>query len=242
MPSWTALQAAFAQYMPAWPGTTRSHVTRSTGDENSAIVEFTDSPELFGREIRAIAAVDFLHGLIRREVDSWEGRRLGIAVANAPCTSNLRFPTAYGEEHLAECSAPARRRALGRPRVALTADDTAGLFAEDTAFEDLAPNTEFTGASAIDAIGTYVSRAHTRLPYGVGVTVRRTLSNGRGHDYAWIGDGFAGSHRIIGVALDVVGRITRFITTWDAARLDDAAMATLLADILERWRHEWITC
>ncbi|MFI6463164.1 hypothetical protein [Streptomyces sp. NPDC050538] len=148
MPSWTALQATFAQYMPAWPGTTRSHVTRITGDENNAIVEFTDSPELFGREIRAIAAVDFHHGLIMREVDSWEGRRLGIAVANAPCTSNLRFPTAYGEEHLAERSSPARRRTLCRPRVTLTADDTAGLSAEDTAFEDLAPNTEFTRASA----------------------------------------------------------------------------------------------
>jgi hypothetical protein len=225
--------------MPTWPGTARSYATRITGDEHSTIVEFTDSPKLFRHEIRAIAAVDFHHGPIMRKVDSWDGRRFGIAAIHAPRTSDLRFPTAFGEEHLAERSSPARRRTLGRLRVALTVGDTAGLFAEDTVFGDLAPHTEFTGASAIDA---YVSRARTHLPYGVGATVRSTRGSGRGGGYEWIGNGFAGSHGIIAVELDAADRITRFTATCDASRLHDAAMATLLADTLERWRHEWITC
>src|ERR1700736_1829150 len=75
---WAALDAVFAQYMPTWPDTARSYATRIIGDENSAIVEFVDSPELFGHEIRAIAAVDFRDGLIVREVDYWDGRHYGM--------------------------------------------------------------------------------------------------------------------------------------------------------------------
>ncbi|MFD4872509.1 hypothetical protein ACFWOB_03975 [Streptomyces sp. NPDC058420] len=120
---------------------------------------------------------------------------------------------------------PPRRRLRQDP----DGDTAAGLFAESTGFKDPAPHTEFTGASAVDA---YVSRAHTRPPYVVGATVRRTLGSGRGGGYERIGDGFAGGHGIIGAECDAAGRITRFTATRDAARLDDAAVATLFADTL----------
>jgi hypothetical protein len=230
VPSWTALKATFAQYMPTWPDTARSYATRIIGDENSAIVEFVDSPELFGHEIRAIAAVDFRNGLIVREVDYWDGRHFGTSAVNALRTPDAQFPKTYGEEYLTECSSPALRQVLDRVRAALAAGDTTGLFAEDAIFEDLALHTEFAGALAINA---YVSRAHTRLPYGVGTTVRRTIGSGRGGGYEWIGNGFSGSHGIIAIELDAAGRITRFTATWDASRLDAAAMTTLLADTLE---------
>jgi hypothetical protein len=230
VPSWAALKAIFAQYMPTWPATARSYATRIIGDENSAIVEFVDSPELFGHEIRAIAAVDFQDGLIVREVDYWDGRHYGIAAAKALRTPEAQFPTAYGEQHIAEHSSPALRRVIDRLRAALAVGDTTGLFAPDAVFEDLALHTDFAGALAIDA---YVSRAHTRLPYGAGTTVRRTLGSGRGGGYEWTGNGFSSSHGIIAVELDPADRITRFTATWDASRLDDAAIATLLADTLE---------
>jgi len=230
VPSRATLQAIFAQYMPTWPDTARSYATRIIGDENSAIVEFVDSPELFGYEIRAIAAVDFRDGLIVREVDYWDGRHFGIDAVNALRTPDTQFPTTYGEEYIAERSSPALRRVLDRLRAALAVGDTTGLFAEDAVFEDLALHTEFAGTLAIDA---YVSRAYTRLPYGAGTAVRRTLGSGRGGGYEWIGNGFLGSHGIIAVELDAADRITRFTATWDASRLADAAMATLLADTLE---------
>ena len=230
VPSWATLQATFAQYMPTWPDTARSYATRIIGDENSAIVEFVDSPELFGHEIRAIAAVDFRDGLIVREVDYWDGRHFGIDAVNALRTPDAQFPTTYSEQYIAERSSPALRPVLDRLRAALAAGDTSGLFAEDAVFEDLALHTEFAGALAIDA---YVSRAYTRLPYGLGTTVRRTLGSGRGGGYEWIGNGFPGSHGIIAVELDAADRITRFTAAWDASRLGDAAMATLLADTLE---------
>ena len=230
VPSWAALQAIFAQYMPAWPATARSYATRIIGDENSAIVEFVDSPELFGHEIRAIAAVDFRDGLIVREVDYWDGRHFGINAVNALRTPDAQFPTTYGEQYIAERSSPALRRVLDRLRAALAVGDTTGLFAEDAIFEDLALHTEFVGTLAIDA---YVSRAYSRLPYGLGTTVRRTLGSSHAGGYEWIGNGFVGSHGIIAVELDAADRITRFTATWDASRLDNAALSILLTDTLE---------
>ena len=231
VPTWAALHAIFAQYMPTWPHTARSYATRIIGDENSAIVEFTDSPELFGHEIRAIAAVDFHDSLIVREVDYWDGRHFGTAAVNALRTPDAQFPTTFGEEYVPLHSSPALRRVLDRLRAALASGDTSGVFAEDALFEDLALHTEFAGSLAIDA---YVNRAYTRLPYGVGTTVRRTLGNGRGGGYEWVGNGLISSHGIIAVELDAAERISRFTATWDASRLDDTAVATLLTDTLER--------
>jgi hypothetical protein len=230
VPSWTALQTIFKQYMPSWPDTARSYATRIIGDEHSAIVESVDSPELFGHEIRLISAVDYRDGLIVRQVDYWDGRHFGIDAVNALRTPDAQFPATYGEEYFPQSSSRALRAVLDRLRAGLAAGDVSGLFAEDALFEDLTLHTEFAGVLAINA---YVARAHTRLPYGAGATVRRTLGSGRGGGYEWIGDGFTSSHGIIAVELDAADRITRFTATWDGSRLGDAAMATLLADTLE---------
>jgi hypothetical protein len=42
----------FEQFMPKWPPTGLSHPTRVSGDMHPAVVAFTDTPELFGGEIR----------------------------------------------------------------------------------------------------------------------------------------------------------------------------------------------
>ncbi|MGB9262483.1 MAG: hypothetical protein WCB55_20385, partial [Pseudolabrys sp.] len=45
----------FELYMPKWPPTGLSYPTRISGDTHSALVAFTDTPELFGAEIRILA-------------------------------------------------------------------------------------------------------------------------------------------------------------------------------------------
>jgi hypothetical protein len=42
----------FEMYMPKWPPTGLSYPTRISGDFHSALIAFTDTPELFGGEIR----------------------------------------------------------------------------------------------------------------------------------------------------------------------------------------------
>ena len=59
-----AVKNIFLQYMPNWPKTGLSYPTRIIGGANSAVVAFTDTPELFGGELRILGAVDFKDGEI----------------------------------------------------------------------------------------------------------------------------------------------------------------------------------
>jgi hypothetical protein len=52
----------FELYMPKWPPTGLSYPTRISGDFHSALIALTDTPQLFGGEIRILAAVDFKDG------------------------------------------------------------------------------------------------------------------------------------------------------------------------------------
>ena len=70
-----ALKAVWAQYMPTW-GEGRSYPTRILGEVHggtgSVMVEFTDTPELFGADMRVLGAVDVVDGKITRWADYWD--------------------------------------------------------------------------------------------------------------------------------------------------------------------------
>ena len=70
--SYEALKAVFAQYMPNWSPPARSYATRVLANETSALVNMVDTPELFGGELRILAAIDFVDGKIVRWVDYWD--------------------------------------------------------------------------------------------------------------------------------------------------------------------------
>ena len=57
--SYEALKDAFEQYMPNWSPPARSYATAVLSNEASALVHMTDTPELFGGELRILAAIDF---------------------------------------------------------------------------------------------------------------------------------------------------------------------------------------
>jgi hypothetical protein len=228
IPTWDGLRAVFQQYMPNWPKTARSYPTRVIGDERSAVVVFTDSPELFGHEIRIVAAVDFSRdGKVIRQVDYWDGRHFGIEA-----TQQLRaqagghdLPT-YGEDVVGSQSSPVVRTVAAR----LVAGDVTDLFAADAVFEDLALRTQIVGRQAI---ADYMGRAWASLPYGPGATIRHTVGSARGGGYEWSHPGAAVNHGIVAFELDSQSRVTRLTTTWDGSALSDAAMASLLAATLE---------
>ena len=73
--SYDALKAVFEQYMPNWSPPARSYATGVLANETSALVHMTDTPELFGGELRILAAIDFADGKIVRWVDYWDPRR-----------------------------------------------------------------------------------------------------------------------------------------------------------------------
>ncbi len=73
--SYEALEGDFAQYMPNWAPPARSYATGILANETSALIHMVDTPELFGGELRILAAVDFADGKIVRWVDYWDARR-----------------------------------------------------------------------------------------------------------------------------------------------------------------------
>ena len=64
--SFEALRAIFEQYMPNWSPPARSYFTALFSNEHGAAVHMVDTPELFGGELRILAAVDFADGKIVR--------------------------------------------------------------------------------------------------------------------------------------------------------------------------------
>src|SRR5262249_25529752 len=85
----------FELYMPKWPATGLSYPTRISGDFHSALIAFTDTPELFGGEIRILAAVDFKDGKVVRWIDYWDGRSFGAESAAKMRTPPDKFPTNF---------------------------------------------------------------------------------------------------------------------------------------------------
>jgi hypothetical protein len=85
----------FEMYMPKWPPPGLSYPTRITGDTHSALVAFTDTPELFGGEIRILAAIDFKDGKVVRWIDYWDGRSFGAETAAKMRTPADKFPTNF---------------------------------------------------------------------------------------------------------------------------------------------------
>ncbi len=85
----------FELYMAKWPPTGLSYPTRISGDTHSALIAFTDTPELFGGEIRILAAVDFKDGKVVRWIDYWDGRSFGTEIAAKMRTPPDKFPTNF---------------------------------------------------------------------------------------------------------------------------------------------------
>jgi ketosteroid isomerase-like protein len=89
--SFGALKAVFEQYMPGWAPPARSYASKILAGEDSALVHMVDTPELFGGELRILAAIDFADGKIVRWVDYWDS----TAYDRGSTTSSGHRPTAF---------------------------------------------------------------------------------------------------------------------------------------------------
>jgi hypothetical protein len=64
LPSNAGVRNMWEQYRPQWPAGAKSYPTQILGDMTSAVVFVTDTPELFGGEIRTISVVDLEDGTV----------------------------------------------------------------------------------------------------------------------------------------------------------------------------------
>jgi hypothetical protein len=218
------LEGAFSRGMPKWPATGLSYHTRVLGDMNSALVAFTDTPELFGGEIRAIGTLDFKNSKIVRWVDHWDGR--GWA-------NSFGYPKVplldYKEAQVGEKAAAALTRAATALQQAMSTNDASAasaLYSPDSIYEDMALRLQIQGR---DNIKKYFTRALPTLPNGVGAAHRHTVGSAQGGGYEWKGQAANPVQRGVTVlVLDQSGRITRSTAAYDSALFSNLQLQDLV--------------
>jgi ketosteroid isomerase-like protein len=220
------------QYMPQWPAGAKSYPTQILGDMTSAVVLVTDTPELFGGEIRTISIADLEDGKIVRLVDYWDGRGFGAKLAGS-----LRVPADSYPYELGESTVTSRPGPIATAAVELSAAFAAGdtdrageLFSYDAVFEDMALRTQLRGQAAIVR---YLRRALPALPYAR-ASVRHVAGASQGGGYEWRTDGQPVAVGATALELSQDGKITKFTVVWDGSLLDDRAITALAADAIDR--------
>src|SRR5215831_4706736 len=220
------------QYMPGWPAGAKSYPTQILGDMTSAVVLVTDTPELFGGEIRTISIADLEDGKMVRLVDYWDGRGFGAELAGS-----LRVPADSYPHELGVSAVTSRPGPLATAAAELSAAFAAGdadrageLFSYDAVFEDMALRAQLRGQAAIVR---YLRRALPGLPYAR-ASVRHVAGAGHGGGYEWHADGQPVAAGAAALELGQDGKITKFTVVWDGSLLDDQAITALAADAVDR--------
>ena len=231
--NYKALDDLFTTYMPKWPASGKSYPTWIMGDTHSALVGFTDTPELFGGEIRILAALDFKDGKITRWVDYWDGRSFGAPLAAKMRAPADKFPTEFsvkvtGENASAKMQETAHKLAAAFAGANATA--AAAMFSNDAIYEDMALRVRVAGQAAI---GRYLGRTLAKLPYGVGSSVRHVVGSDQGGGYEWTAPGTV-QRGITAIELDPDGKIVKLMATWDNAMMSDADLKNLVLLSIEQ--------
>ena len=224
----------FEQYMPKWPPSGLSYPTRISGDTHSALVAFTDTPELFGGEIRILAAIDFKDGKIVRWIDYWDGRSFGAETAAKFRTPPEKFPTNFDYD-VASDGASAKIKDVAQKLAAAFAAGNAGaadaLFSNDAIYADRALRTVILGKLAI---GKYLTRVLATVPYGKGAKLVHVVGSDQGGGYEWTNADSSVKRGIVAIDLNAAGQIERLNTTWDNGVMSDGDLQAMVLQSIEK--------
>ena len=224
--SYDALEALFSQYMPAWGPSARSYATTLCSNEHSALIHMVDTPELFGGELRILAAVDFAGGRIVRWVDYWDAQPFDADLYAQMRTPADAFPTDLKDDVIATQAAPQIVAAAGALHSAFAAGDASAvtdLLHTDVVLEDMTLRTRLLGRIETSA---YLTRILTDAPYGQGSTLRHVVGGTGGGGFEWTAaNGLVG---ITAIELDGDGLLTRITSVYDGRQLPSDRKTELL--------------
>lgn len=229
-----AATEAFEMYMPKWPPTGLSYPTRISGDTHSALVAFTDTPELFGGEIRILGAIDFKDGKIVRWIDYWDGRSFGAATAAKMRTPPDKFPTNFDYDVASDGASAKIKDVAQKLASAFAAGDAAAadaLFTNDAVYLDRALRVRILGKQAI---GQYLARVLATAPYGKNSKLMHVVGSDQGGGFEWTNDGSSVKRGIVAIDLNSTGQIVRLDTTWDNSVMSDANLQALVLQSIEK--------
>ena len=145
-----------------------------------------------------------------------------------------QHPIEFGEAAVQRARDPVLQGVVNELHAALLTGNSsaaAALFDVDAVWEDRTTRTLIDGRLAIER---YVARASSRLPYGIGSTVRHVVGSVQGGGYEWIGGpGAAARYGMTALKLNENRLITWISPLWDASYASDATMAALIGLAIE---------
>jgi ketosteroid isomerase-like protein len=221
-----ALKDVFTQYMPNWAPPARSYATRILSGDTSALVHMVDTPELFGGELRILAAIDFADGKIVRWVDYWDSSAFDDALYAQFRTPADSFPMDLKDGQVPTVAAPelveaatALQQAFGVADASATHD----LLHTDVVLVDMALRAHVIGR--IETVA-YLDRVLDQAPYGRSSELRHVVGGADGGGFEWTAaDGLAG---ITALERDADGLVTRITSVYDSRQLEPARKAGLI--------------
>jgi ketosteroid isomerase-like protein len=225
---YAALKAVFEQYMPTWAPPARSYASKILAGEQSALVHMVDTPELFGGELRILAAVDFTDGKIARWVDYWDSTAYDTGLYDRFRTPAESFPRDLKDTQVTTRAARElieTATTLQRAFASADASAAAGTMHTDVVFADMALRTQVIGRIET---ARYLERVLRRAPYGRGSTLRHIVGGRDGGGFEWTAA--AGADRLPGITaleLDSEGLITSITSVYDSRQLDPATTDSL---------------
>jgi ketosteroid isomerase-like protein len=223
------LKGVFEQYMPNWSPPARSYATGVLANETSALVRMTDTPELFGGELRVLAAVDFADGKIVRWVDYWDPSSFDDALYAQLRTPVDSFPTDLKDGQVATRAAPelvAAASAIHRAFAAGDATSAGDLMHADVVLEDMSLRAQLIGRIEATA---YLGRVLEDVPYGRSSRLRHIVGGRDGGGFEWTAGRSADA--LVGITaleLDTEGLITRITSVYDSRQLKAHHKASLI--------------
>jgi hypothetical protein len=233
--SYAALKAVFERYMPTWAPPARSYASKVLAGEDSALVHMVDTPELFGGELRVLAAVDFVDGRIVRWVDYWDSSAYDSELYDRLRTPVGSFPRDLKDTQIATRAAGELvEAATALQRAFATADASAAAAAmhTDVVLVDMALRTQVIGRIETTR---YLERVLRGVPYGRDSTLRHIVGGRRGGGFEWTAA--AAADRLPGITaleLDPAGLITSITSVYDARQLDPTTEHSLRGAAIPR--------
>lgn len=223
----TAVRTLWEQLLPPLPAGAHSRATRIVGGLSSFIVFVTNSPEMFGSEIRSVAAVDVEDNRVVRWVDYWDGRTMDAGRIDELRAPTEAFPTSFGEALVVsrpQSAIDIAARHLAAALAGGASGAAASMMAPDAFFEDLTLRVALRGSAAIER---FLDRALPDLPWGTGARLRHVTGEGHAGGFEWIGDRTA-PNGVACIDVDESGRITRLTTMWDGTQLHVGTLSSLV--------------
>ena len=205
------------------PPTALSYPLRIIGDCKSAVVEFVDTPDLLGADLRFFGSVTFNDKCqIVRWVDYADNRS-----ANRP--SSTRTPLTNYNDSVSNASTQLKlvSQALQTAYSAGNAAAAAALFTPDAIYEDMGLHTRIEGQVEIQR---YLTRALPVVPFGSDAALVHVSGSDQGGGFEWSAATSAAPLKrgITVIELDSAGKITRLSSLFDTGRLPYATYQQLV--------------